>query len=222
MNIVVLLALIGGSIARIPAMIIQGKRSDVKVWKVFPLTILLTVVELLGTMILFYVENGFFGGMSYYGGILLMPIFVMPLAFLMRIPYKKVMDMCGVAAGGMLAVMRLQCVYFGCCDGREVSMFGHTFAFPSPIVELTTVLIIMVVLVIVGKKIKLGLMYPTYMIAYGVTRFILNWYRADNSPFVWNLPHGNFWSIIAVLIGVCWIVFDYLYNKNRNTDKGSC
>lgn len=218
MNIVVLLALMGGTIARIPALWIQGRRSACKIWKIFPLTVLLTVVELAGTMVLFYIENGYFGGMSYYGGILLMPLFCIGVAFLFRIPYSTLMDMCGAAAGGMLAVMRLQCVYFGCCNGITIQLSADkSFAFPSPIVELITVLILMVIVLIIGKNPKFkGKLYPIYLILYGVTRFALNWFRAGNSPFVLGLPHGNFWSIVAVLVACIWLVILAKLEKKKN------
>ena len=207
MNIVVLLALIGGTCARIPALIIQAKRSNCSVWKVFPFTVLLTLAEFGGTMLLFYVENGYFAGMSYYGGILLMPISCIILAWLFQIPYLDVMDMCGASAGGMLAVMRLQCVYFGCCKGIEMTIAGNTFAFPSPVVELTTVLILMCIILWLGKDEKKykGKLFPIYLILYGSTRFVLNWFRSGNQPFVWILPPGNFWSIVAILIGSLWL-----------------
>ena len=208
MNIVTLLALIGGSIARIPALYIQGRRKNCRTWKIVPLTALLTVFELAGTMILFYVENGYFSGMSYYGGILLMPLFCVIVAILFHIPYLDLMDMCGAAAGGMLAVMRLQCVYFGCCNGIEISLSDSVaFAFPSPIVELVTVLVLMCIVIYLGKYEKYqGKLYPIYLILYGSTRFVLNWFRSGNEPFVWILPPGNFWSLVAIAIGILWVM----------------
>lgn len=218
MNVVVLLALIGGSIARIPALCIQGKRTECKLWKILPLTAVLTVFELLGTMILFYIENGYFGGMSYYGGILLLPLFNVIIARIFCIKYVDLMDMCGAAAGGMLAVMRLQCVYFGCCNGIEIHISETcSFAFPSPIVELITVLILMCIVVYLGKYEKYQRkLYPIYLILYGSTRFVLNWFRADNVPYVWILPPGNFWSIVAIAIGIVWIILLNSYLKRIN------
>lgn len=217
MDPIVLLALIGGTIARIPAMCIQSKRSNNKIWKVFPLTILLTVVEVAGTKLLFYVENGYFAGMSYYGGILLMPLFCIPLAWIFRMRYLDLMDLFGVSAGGMLAVMRLQCVYFGCCNGIHISLSsGYSFDFPSPIVELVTVLIVMCIVLALGKGGKnRGRLFQIYLILYGTTRFVLNWFRADNQPFVWILPPGNFWSIVAVCIGAGWLIAQNMIRKRN-------
>lgn len=222
MNIVVLLALIGGSIARIPALCIQGRRTGCKLWKILPLTAVLTVFELLGTMILFYVENGYFAGMSYYGGILLMPLFNVIVAKIFCIPYVDLMDMCGAAAGGMLAIMRLQCAYFGCCNGIDINISDTcSFAFPSPIVELVTVLILMYIVLCLGKYEKYqGKLFPIYLILYGSTRFVLNWFRAGNEPYVWILPPGNFWSLVAIVIGIIWIMLKNHKVKHVSKDIG--
>lgn len=220
MNLVTLLALIGGSIARIPALYIQSRRNRSKIWKIVPLTAVLTVFELAGTMLLFFVENGYFGGMSYYGGILLMPLFCIIISKVFFIPYLNLMDMFGAAAGGMLAVMRLQCVYFGCCNGIKINLSNScSFDFPSPIVELVTVLVLMCIVVYLGKYEKYrGKLYPIYLILYGSTRFILNWFRLGNEPFVWILPPGNFWSLVAIAIGISWIM---LMNFNERK-LGGC
>ena len=108
----------------------------------------------------------------------------------------------------MLAVMRLQCVYFGCCNGITITLSPQvSFAFPSPIVELITVLVLMVIILCLGKNAKFkGKLFPIYLILYGSTRFVLNWFRSGNSPFVWILPPGNFWSIIAMAIGCVWLI----------------
>lgn len=211
------MALAGGSIARIPALMIQAKRSGNKYWLMIPLTIAMTVFELLGTMILFWIENGFFGGTSYYGGILLMPVFCLILAPMFRIKYKDVTDMFGAAAGGMLAIMRLQCAYHGCCGGRIVTLpSGATFAFPSPFVELVVVLILMVVVVLCGKNPKMrGKLFPLYLILYGATRFILNGFRDGLVPFVGKLPAGHFWSLVAIVIGIAWLVVDTQLAKKK-------
>lgn len=210
-----------GSVARIPALCIQGHRSGCKVWKVFPLTFLLTVFELIGTMILFLVENGIIGGISYFGGILLLPVFCVGLAWLFRIPYMDLMDMTATGAGAMLAVMRVQCLNFGCCGGKILfsTTSGKEIRFPSQLTELVSVLIIMVVLLIVGKnRKKRGKLYPMYLIIYGVIRFSINWFREGITPFVWVLPAGNFWSLVAIVYGSTWLMI--LKNREKKEHYG--
>ena len=146
-----------------------------------------------------------------------MPLYSILLALILRIRYNDFMDLCGVSAGGMLAVMRLQCVYFGCCKGITMTVFGNTFQFPSPIVELITVLAIMVAILFIGKNARFhGKLFPLYLILYGVTRFGLNWLRANNSPFLLNLPHGNVWSLVAIFIGVVWLVIMHYRKAAKN------
>lgn len=204
---VVNLALLGGTIARIPSFLIQGKRCGCATWKIIPMTALLTVFELAGTMILFFIENGWVGGLSYFGGILLLPLFSILLAWLLRIPYEDFMDMTATGAGGMLAVMRLQCLYFGCCGGRVLfQMGGNDVVFPNQLSEIVTVLVITVILLRLGKQEKYhGKLYPLYLIIYGSVRFCLNWLRAETEAFIWFLPAGNFWALVAITVGLCWL-----------------
>lgn len=214
----VLMALIGGTIARIPSMVIHGRRLKVALWKVLPLTIVFTLFELAGTMILFAVENGFLGGMSYYGGILLMPIFCVIISLIFRIPYFNLTDIFATAAGGMLAVMRIQCLINDCCKGIVLfSSDSITIRFPSRTFEMVTVLSIMTFLLVIGKNEKFkGKLYPIYLICYGVIRFTINWFREGITPFIGMLPPGNFWSLVAIALGIIWIL---LYNKFYKREK---
>ena len=215
------IALLGGTIARIPPFYIQGKRRGIAVWKQLIITAILTVCELAGTMILFRIENGTFGGMSYFGGILLIPLFCIPLAFIFRISYSDLMDMVATGTGGMLAVMRIQCLYYGCCVGAVLFTAGSGYAvrFPSRGAEILTVLLITIGLLKIGNKSRYrGILYPIYLICYGTIRFMINWFRDGAEPFVWILPAGNFWSVIAVLLGLVWIVIHLCLRKKNERE----
>lgn len=211
-------ALFGGTIARIPSFYIQGKRLEIAIWKQLIITAVLTICELAGTMILFRIENGAFGGMSYFGGILLLPLFCIPLALVFRVAYFDLMDMVATGTGGMLAVMRIQCLYYGCCAGTVLftTGSGYEVRFPSRVVEILAVMLITIALLKIGNKEKYkGLLYPIYLVCYGVIRFLINWFRDGAEPFVWILPAGNFWSVVSVLIGLAWIAM-YVFLKRKS------
>lgn len=215
------IALLGGTIARVPSFYIQGKRREIAVWKQLIITVILTVCELAGTMILFRIENGSFGGMSYFGGILLLPLFCIPLAFVFRVSYPDLMDMVATGTGGMLAVMRLQCLYYGCCVGAVlfVNAAGNEVRFPSRGAEILTVLLITIALLKIGNKDKYrGILYPIYLICYGTIRFMINWFRDGAEPFVWILPAGNFWSVVAVVLGLAWIAIHVCLKGKKKLD----
>jgi prolipoprotein diacylglyceryltransferase len=202
-----------GMILRIPILLIQGKRFNVKTFKLPILAVVFTLFELFGTMVLYVIENGAIGGMSYYGGILLMPIFAILLSLVFRIKYLDTMDLFATVAGAMV-VMRVQCILTGCCGGKVLFTYkGTDIRFPNRIIEIITVLVLTIILLNLGKKVKYkGLLYPIYMISYGIVRFIINWFREGVTPFVWVLPAGNFWSLIAIAVNVLWII---VVIKNR-------
>jgi prolipoprotein diacylglyceryltransferase len=95
-------------------------------------------------------------------------------------------------------------VYFPTRDSYIVGQIAR-FAITS--------MVITIILLNLGKKVKYkGLLYPIYMISYGIVRFIINWFREGVTPFVWVLPAGNFWSLIAIAVNVLWII---VVIKNR-------
>lgn len=62
-------------------------------------------------------------------------------------------------------------------------------------------------MIIMRKQKNRGRIYPWFMVLYGITRFGWNLLR-ETKPFVWVLPAGNFWSLIAIVIGVLWLLID--------------
>ena len=66
-------------------MLIRCRRYEIAVWKVFPLAISVAMLGLLGTKIMFFLENGFWYGKSFFGAVLFFPILLLPLTLLFRI-----------------------------------------------------------------------------------------------------------------------------------------
>ena len=179
-----------------------------KLWKSVPVSILLTVTGTLGTYIWCFVEDSTFGGRSYYGAVFLVPLAFLLVAKWMKIPYGNLMDYCAPAECIMLAIMKYQCLIDGCCGGITLCMpeDGVAIYFPSQIVELINALVIMVVLMVIAYRKKYrGKVYAWYLIIYGATRFVLNWFRSANYPLLLGLPAGNLWSLLALFIGLLWL-----------------
>ena len=179
-----------------------------KRWKSIPLSILLTVSGTIGTYIWFFVECSFWGGRSYYGAVFLVPMMFTYVARWIKIPYGELMDYCAPAECVMLAIMKYQCLVDGCCGGIALRVLedGSTIFFPSQIVELVNALMIVAILLIVAVKQKYrGKIYAWYLLIYGTMRFVLNWFRSDNTPLLLGLPAGNLWSLLAVFWGLLWL-----------------
>ena len=200
------LAIIGlGGVAMFVSMLLQKKQYlHIAVWKMILLTLWLTVTGVLGTMILAYIELGAFGGTSFYGAVLLVPILILP-ALAMKIPYRDILNLCAPAECAMLFVMRFDCLKNGCCFGRYLS--DLEFQFPSQIAEMVVGLTIMFTLIGMRKKDSEVQLYPWYMILYGLCRSVLQCFRYGGlEPWVLGLSQGHLWSLISILTGILWLV----------------
>ena len=198
---------IGTTVMLFPVLL-QSRWQKLKLWKSLLLTPVLTAAGTVGTMILFFIENHWIGGTSFYGAVFFVPVVFLGVAKLLREPYRKIMDLCAPAECAMLVVMKIQCLISGCCHGRTLCELssGTALRFPSQWAELINALVIMFVLLLLAKKKPCrGDLFPMYMVIYGCSRFVLNLLRADLSVFLIGLPAGNFWSVVSVLIGGIWL-----------------
>ena len=200
-------------------------------WKIPVLMVILTVAGVAGTMILYFIETGEFGGTSFYGAVLFVPVLMLP-ALALKLNYHTVLDVCAGAECAMLTVMKLDCLSFGpedpaCCYGKQVELFGQSFQFPSQIVETLNSVFVGVVLILAFRKMRRGSQYPLYMLVYGATRFLWNLLRYPKpEDFILGIPQGNFWSIISMLIGAAWMAYLYkdelkkaMYSKPQKSKK---
>lgn len=200
---------------------IQTQWYRIKLWKVLPTAVILTIVGTFGTYIWFFIENHWIGGTSFYGAVFVVPVIFSGVAKLLHIPYAELMDICAPAECAMLMVMKIQCQISGCCGGKPIFTFadGSVFYFPSQIAEFVNAFVILIVLMILSRDPKQqGTLYPWYMMIYGITRFVLNHLREKSSTFALGLTAGAFWSIWSVVLGFLWL---RMINKYRQkTDMG--
>jgi prolipoprotein diacylglyceryltransferase len=188
--------------------LIMMSKYQIKLWKGLPVTVLLTITGTIGTYIWYFIESARFGAQSYYGAVFLVPLAFIYIAKLMKIPYGDIMDFCAPAECVMLAIMKYRCLIDGCCAGKvllSIAMDGSVI-FPSQIVELVNAFVLMAVLLGMAfcKKTR-GKIYAWYLVLYGATRFVLNLFRADTTPFLLGLPVGNIWSLLAIFLGILWL-----------------
>ena len=213
-NLSVFLALGIGAVIMFVPVFLQTILYGIKLWKSIAVTLTLTVVGFLGTYLFFFVENGRFGGTSFYGAIFFVPIIFLLFAKIINIQFGTLMNLCAPAECVMLAIMKIKCNFDKCCAGRVIhtTTDGVDVVFPSQMVEMIVAVMIFIALIIIAYKKKNSVtLYPIYMIVYGATRFVLNYFRAEAVNNL--LPIGNVWSLVAIAIGVMWIVVVYCKNK---------
>ena len=194
-----------GAVAMFVSLVLRKKQfPQVALWKMIVLTVWLTITGVLGTMILAYIESGKFGGTSFYGAVLMVPVLIMP-AMLMKITHKDILNLCAPAECAMLLIMRFDCLDKGCCFGKYLPNLG--FQFPSQITEMIVALAVMIVLIRMHRKNPQIQLYPWYMIMYGVLRFCIQGLRyGGTNPWILGLSAGHFWSLVSITIGVIWLL----------------
>ena len=207
-----ILIVCGGAVGMLILMLLRRKAfPQIQFWKFPVISILLTIAGVIGAMLMSYIETGKFGGTSLFGSIFFIPILLLPV-LLLRIRFSELMDLCAPAECLMLVLMKFDCLLSGCCFGKYLPSLD--IQFPSQIVEMIVFAIIMFLLLKLEHNEKnRGRIYGYYLLIYGIARFILNWFRYGVKPFVWILPAGNFWSLIAIVLGLGWLLF---FRKQSN------
>ncbi len=214
----VLIFLAIGTVLMLIPMLLTAWKYKIEYWKVAIISVLLTITGTLGTYIWHFVENGYFGGRSFFGAVFIVPIVFAVLPFIFKISYKGLMDMCASAECIMLALMKAKCMIDGCCSGRLIYITTESKGvyFPSQLAELIAAIVIGFVLLRYAlKKQYFGMIYPLYLVFYGMSRFMLNLYRAEWDVFQGSIPYGNIWSVVSIIIGCIWI--KVLLKKSRRS-----
>lgn len=206
--------LVVGTILMIIVMLCIRRYYSIVRWKIVIASVLLTLSGVICARFMFWLETSRWGGVSFFGAIFFTPLLMMLMALSLKIPIGAMLDMCAPAECVMLAQLKINCFYDGCCGGRVLyTTESATVYFPSQIVEMVNALCLLVILLMCIKKRNYqNEVFPLYMILYGITRFILNLFR-DTEPFVFGLPAGNFWSLISIAIGLVCI---YTLRKQKN------
>ena len=191
-----------------------GRQYGFKWYQSFFFGILFLIFEIIGAKTLYIlenthdvIENGIrFSGFSLFGIMFSVPLLVLPLAKLLKISYGKLMDFASVGILIELAFYRVGCTLVGCCEGIPF-VFGLTYPhgkilFPVQPLEATLDIIIAVTLIILYKKKRLfnGEQYLLYMIAYGIVRFVLEFFRERKMLF-WVFSLSHVWAALAIIIG---------------------
>lgn len=170
-------------------------------------TLLLTLVGVAGAMLLFYLESGRFGGVSFYGSVFLIPLLMPLIGMLFRLKPGQTMDLCGPCVAIMIGCMRFNCVLNGCCGGWEVCLGSLCFSWPTQAMDSIGDFVILLWLLQLEREARAkDILYPCFMVAYSIMRFVLEFLR--DTPKDWlDLSHGQWFALAAIALGMLWISF---------------
>lgn len=214
-TLVLLLAV--GTIFNIVWLTIQRNRVHIKTVGTIIISILHTLIGVGCVMVFALAEKGFdksaLGNMSLFGGVFFMPLFYFIFAKLTKRNMADVFDVFTVCIVFTLMCARVNCILSGCCLGALINSSGVRWPTREAEVLFYAVLFIVLVIKLKREKYIRGTLYPLYMLAYGIFRFICEWFRVAEGSSLLHL--GHVWAVISIAIGLS----VYLELKNRENKK---
>lgn len=180
------------------------------------LSVLHTVLGVLSVKVFALFETGDFSNMSLFGGVFFMPLFYWVVSKLAKQKAADVFDVFTICLVFTLMCARLNCMISGCCLGAHIPIHGlEHLRFPTRELELLFYVILLSRLwrkVLSGSA--RGMIYPIYMIAYGIFRFVTETLRfSDRTDSILHVSH--LWALLSLGIGIS--IYGELQKKEKKT-----
>lgn len=180
------------------------------------LSVLHTVLGVLSVKVFALFETGNFSNMSLFGGVFFMPLFYWGVAKLAKQKTADVFDVFTICLVFTLMCARLNCIISGCCLGAHIPIEGLThLRFPTRELELLFYVLLLSRLwrkVLSGSA--RGMIYPIYMISYGIFRFVTETLRvSDRTDSILHVSH--LWALLSLGIGIS--IYGELRRKEKKT-----
>lgn len=180
------------------------------------LSVLHTVLGVLSVKVFALFETGNFSNMSLFGGVFFMPLFYWGVAKLAKQKAADVFDVFTICLVFTLMCARLNCIVSGCCLGAHIPIEGLThLRFPTRELEL---LFYVILLSRLWRKVVTdsarGMIYPIYMISYGIFRLVTETLRvSDRTDSILHVSH--LWALLSLGIGIS--IYGELQKKEKKT-----
>lgn len=180
------------------------------------LSVLHTVLGVLSVKVFALFETGNFSNMSLFGGVFFMPLFYWGVAKLAKQKAADVFDVFTICLVFTLMCARLNCIISGCCLGAHIPIEGLThLRFPTRELELLFYVLLLSRLwrKVLNRSAR-GMIYPIYMISYGIFRFVTETLRfSDRTNSILHISH--LWALLSLGIGIS--IYGELRKKEKKT-----
>ena len=180
------------------------------------LSVLHTVLGVLSVKVFALFETGDFRNMSLFGGVFFMPLFYWGVAKLAKQKAADVFDVFTICLVFTLMCARLNCIVSGCCLGAHIPIEELThLRFPTRELELLFYVILLSRLwrKVLNRSAR-GMIYPIYMISYGIFRFVTETLRfSDRTDSILHVSH--LWALLSLGIGIS--IYGELQKKEKKT-----
>lgn len=177
----------------------------------------------LGTKIASFWEHGSWGGMRFYGKVIFVCIVLWVISIITKIPFKRISSYYVPSDIASLALMKVNCFFNECCQGKTLNWGNITIKFPSQIAEFITAIVILLVLLVLENKFdKKEYVFPVYLMSYGATRFFYEYMRVYQSRKInivfFELSVAHICCICILMLGVILMVC-YISKSNSETKR---
>lgn len=148
------------------------------------------------------------GNANYYGTLVAWVLAASVCSVLYLCPPGRFFDLCSPGLPLFLAVSKLACFFDGCCSGfaAETFYFNHETnrrEFPVQLAESGVALALFILLLIYERKNKrVGTVFPVYVTAYSVSRFLTEFLRDDFPNVLGPLDAYQLMSIVFFALGL--------------------
>ncbi|MBR2029353.1 MAG: prolipoprotein diacylglyceryl transferase [Clostridia bacterium] len=162
------------------------------------------------------IQNGIkVGGLLFYGAVFFFPVYMLFTRAFFKVESKTYYNFSTLGLIIALAFYRIGCFMDGCCCGIPAD-WGFAMAHspevlrvPTQLIELVCDVGIFAILLVAERKNWFngtkGILYPLFMICYGVIRFVIEFFRM-REVLLWGMSQAHFLSLLSIAIGVVWIV----------------
>jgi len=160
---------------------------------IFPLLLLLCGVT--GAKLLYFIESGFasFDGMSFFGAVYLVMLMMPVIGLMFHLKPVQTLDACAPCVASIIGFMRFGCFCAACCGGVVCSMGKVSFRWPTQLMEgFGDMMILGLLLSLEQRENKKGLLYPIFLVIYGIMRFDIEFLR-DTPKTMLGFSEGQ-WS----------------------------
>jgi phosphatidylglycerol:prolipoprotein diacylglycerol transferase len=169
----------------------------------------------------FWKDRSITAGFVWYGGVLGALLSVVIYARIRKILLKRATDLMVPFALTFDGIARFGCLFAGCCYGKESTWgfdYNGTIRLPWPLFESVLCFIILVQFLVWKPERKHpGILLPLYLLTYSFGRFILEYFRGDDSRGFFLFFSTSQW--IALLIVTIMILFIIRVIKPQRRDN---
>ncbi len=239
-----IMAAVGFLLAQL-VMVLNRRYCDMKRGQVENLIFLVAVSGILGARIFYVVQfwDEFRdkplniiridqGGLVFFGGFIVATAMLLWYCHKHKLKTVGVLDVIAPALALAHACGRIGCFMTGCCYGKPTEAwtgvkypvfseaairYGNVAVHPVQLYEALWNVVLAVVLFVLVRKASRGVAFSVYLIAYGIWRFVVEFFRGDNALIGGIMTISQWIAVVLIPIGIYCLIWSL--KKSRLQDK---